>query len=90
MIEKVLYVYIIITYLLIMPPRGQHSLPGVFQARFSIRRVVPRPKPLPENPMRTALRLKVRELRLQGVSYPEIAIQMDISVGTVWNLVNKE
>ena len=58
--------------------------------RFPVQRV-DNPRILrPETPERTLLRAKVQELHEQGVSYPQIAKALGISVGTAWNLINTQ
>jgi hypothetical protein len=42
----------------------------------------------PEALDKTHLRAKVQELRKQGISYPQIAKALVISVGTAWNSAN--
>jgi hypothetical protein len=56
--------------------------------RFSVPRVQNQRTLRPETPERTHLRGKVQELREQGMSYPQIANALRISVGFAWNLVN--
>jgi len=69
-----------------MPPRGQESSPSlVLQADFSVSHYG-----YPERPKRdlSERRRRTRKLRAQGMSYPQIASEMEISVGSAWNAVN--
>lgn len=43
-----------------------------------------------KDPATAARDQQIRELREQGLSYPQIAMLMGISVGTAWNVVNKQ
>jgi transposase len=56
--------------------------------RFPVQRVYNARTLRPEVPERTRLRAKVQKLREQGMSYPQIAKQLGISVGTAWNIAN--
>lgn len=38
---------------------------------------------------RLRLRKKARELRREGMSYPQIAQMLGISLGSAWNIVNQ-
>ncbi len=42
----------------------------------------------PINPLRLEIQAQVIELRSNGWSFPTIAKQLDLSVGTAWNMAN--
>ena len=57
--------------------------------RFPVQRVRNQHTLRREAPEKTLLRAKVRQLREQGISYPQIAQALGISIGTAWNLTNR-
>jgi hypothetical protein len=69
-------------------PTGARPSPRYFTMRFAVRRVRNQRILRPEVPEKTLLRARVQQLREQGMSYPQIAESLRISVGTAWNMIN--
>jgi hypothetical protein len=67
---------------------GTPPSPRYFTASFRVRRVATKRRINIEQPQKAQLRMKAQELRNQGLSYPAIAKALEISVGSVWNLLN--
>jgi hypothetical protein len=65
---------------------GSRTYPRYFRVEFAFRRAAYQARPLTIDLMKLELQAKVVELRSKGWSFPAIAIRLDISVGTVWNL----
>ncbi len=72
----------------LVTPSGAVMYPRVFEFELVVQRLKRRRSPQPETPIRAALRKRAIQLREQGLSYPEIARELNISVGTAWNLSN--
>ena len=67
---------------------GCRMYPRYLAIEFRVRRRRRIPLPRIENPQKILLYKQVLEFRRQGYSYPAIARQLGISVGTVWNYAN--
>ncbi len=71
---------------------GNILYPRYFHAQFAVNPYIlprlPRPKP-PESLEKQNLRVKAKFLREQGLSYPEIAYKLGISLRAAWALINK-
>jgi len=67
---------------------GSRTYPPQFGGTepFRCRRAPGTSRKLPETPEYTALREQVKALRAQGMSYPAIANQLNISQGRAWSL----
>ncbi len=72
-----------------VPPRGRGMYPRLFRAQFSIMRINPPHPKIPEFADKQMQRMKAKVLREEGHSYPEIAQQLNISLGAAWALINK-
>jgi hypothetical protein len=71
-------------------PTGCAPLPRYYVTRFTIQRVRTKLIPRPETLERTILRDRAQQLRKQGMSYPQIAKALGISVGSAWNMANAQ
>lgn len=69
-------------------PTGYLPLPRYFTLPFSVQRAQRRFVPQPETPVKILMRAKAQEMREQGMSYPQIAKELGVSVGSAWNLMN--
>ncbi len=68
---------------------GYQPSPRYFIVEFRIYRVSAPPRQQTDDPHKQHLREQVHELRARGLSYPDIAHLLDLSVGTVWNYANR-
>ncbi len=73
-----------------MPHRGNEPYPRYFARQFRVRRAKTEVRIWVESPEKAKLRERVRELRLEGLSYPAIARALGISEGTAWNYTNHQ
>ena len=71
-----------------MTPTGCRMYPRYSVIRFRLRRHQRMNPPQTVNPQRVELHQQVITLRSEGMSYPAIADQLRISVGTAWNYAN--
>lgn len=69
---------------------GYAPLPRYFTVQFTMRRVSRKTVSLPEDPAKSLLRKEAISLHKQGISYPQIAKALAVSVGSAWNLVNQK
>ena len=65
---------------------GRRTYPRYFKLEFAFHRAKYQSQPRPINPAKVELQVQVIELRLRGWSFPAIAKQLKISVGTAWNM----
>ena len=72
-----------------MPPWGLLPFLRLFQVDFNIQRILVPRRPQTESEEKQALRARAQVLREEGMTYPEIADQLGISLGATWNLLNK-
>ena len=71
-----------------MPPREKSLYPSLYSMHFEIERSARASLPKKVSPEQVARDKKIRDLRAQGLSYPQIAAKLSIGVGTAWNAVN--
>jgi len=57
---------------------------------FRIHHVSAPPQQQAEDPNKQRLREQIHEMRALGMSYPDIAHLLNLSVGTVWNYANRK
>ncbi|MBI1278223.1 MAG: hypothetical protein GC179_08860 [Anaerolineaceae bacterium] len=69
---------------------GRRTYPRYFKLDFAFNRAKYHAQPRQIDPTKLNLQEYVIDLRSDGWSYPAIAKHLDISVGTVWNLVNRK
>ncbi len=79
-----------ITNNITMTLTGYLPLPRYWVIEFHIHRVSAPPRLRIEDPNKTRLREKVQGLRAIGMSYPDIAHNLNLSVGTVWNYAHRK
>ena len=65
---------------------GRRTYPRYFKLEFAFQRAKYQIQPRAVNSDKVELQVQVIELRLRGLSFPAIARQLDISVGTAWNI----
>ena len=71
-------------------PTGRRTYPRYFKLEFAFHRATYQSQPRPINPAKVELQAQVVELRLRGWSFPAIAKYLEISIGSAWNLANRE
>ena len=64
----------------------RRTYPRYFKIEFAFNRAKYHAQPRPVDPAKIQLQAQVIELRSKGWSFPAIAKQLDISVGTAWNM----
>ena len=71
-------------------PTGRRTYPRYFRIEFAFHRAKYASQPRPKDSAKMEIQAQVVELRSKGWSFPTIAKHLDISVGTAWNMSNKD
>ncbi|MBA3868344.1 MAG: response regulator transcription factor [Anaerolineae bacterium] len=69
---------------------GRRTYPRYFKLDFAFNRARYVIQPRPIDPERAELQQQVIQLRLRGWSFPAIAKQLNISIGTAWNMAKRK
>jgi hypothetical protein len=69
---------------------GRRTYLRYFKVEFAFHRAKYTAQPPAVDPAKVELQAQVIRLRLIGWSFPAIAKQLKISVGSVWNIMNRK
>ncbi len=83
--NRIFLLYFQIQYNIIVRT-GRRTYPRYFKLEFAFYRAAYQKRPRTVDPAKLKLQASVAELRSQSWSFPAIAKQLNISVGTAWNM----